>query len=73
MDVARGKIASGLKNFNSTGGDFAIRWAAHNWLVNRGKEAFLLTDLAKCPVAGKDVYDTVPRRYRNCRPFLEPK
>jgi hypothetical protein len=71
MDTARKKIASGFRNFNITGGDFAIRWAAHKWLVDKGKEAFLLTDLAKCAVAGKDVYDTVPRRYRNCRHFLE--
>ena len=70
IDVARKKIADGFRNFNVSGGDFAIRWAAHNWLVNKGEEAFLLTDLAKCSVAGDDVSDTMPRRYRNCRRFL---
>lgn len=68
---ARAKVGDGsIKNFNITGGDFAIRWAAHNWLVNKGEEAFLLTDLAKCSVAGDEVNDTRPRRYRNCRRFL---
>ncbi len=69
-EAAREKIAAGLRNFSSTGGDFAIRWAAQNWLVNKGKEAYLLTDLAKCSVWGNDVFDTMPRRYRNCSQFL---
>jgi len=71
LEEARAAVRDGaIRNFDVTGGDFAIRWAAHNWLVNRGKEAFLLTDLAKCSVAGEDVDYTMPRRYRNCRPFL---
>jgi uracil-DNA glycosylase len=69
MDVAQKKIASGLKNFNCNGGDFAIRWAACNWLVNSG-EAFLLTDLAKCAVTLDDAIMTRSQRYHNCRRFL---
>jgi uracil-DNA glycosylase len=71
LEEARAKARDGgIRNFDVTGGDFAIRWAAHKWLVDKSKEAFLLTDLAKCSVTGNDVDDTMPRRYRNCRPFL---
>ena len=70
MDVARKKVRDGFKNFNVTRGDFVIRWAAHNWLVNKAEEAFFITDLAKCTVAGKDARKTMERRYPNCHPFL---
>jgi uracil-DNA glycosylase len=59
-----------FRNFNGSLGDFLIRWAAHEWLVEKGKEAFLLTDLGKCSVPGKQADLTRARRYYNCHRFL---
>jgi uracil-DNA glycosylase len=61
------KIANGTRNFK---GDAHIRWAAHNWLVKKGAEAFVMTDLAKCMLPTKDAERTAPRRYANCWPWL---
>jgi hypothetical protein len=63
------KRAEMALNFNSTGGDFAIRSAARKWLVDEG-EGFYITDLAKCKIAVKDAPPTRELRVENCRPFL---
>jgi uracil-DNA glycosylase len=60
-----------FRNFNWTLGDFVIRWAAHEWLVEKGREAFLLTDLGRCSVPGRQAGLTRARRYRNCHTFLD--
>jgi uracil-DNA glycosylase len=63
------KRAEMALNFNSTGGDFAIRWAARKWLVDEG-EGLYITDLAKCKIAVKDAPTTRELRFANCRQFL---
>jgi uracil-DNA glycosylase len=68
-EVAEQRRAT-FKNFNGSLGDFLIRWAAHEWLVEKGKEAFLLTDLGKCSVPGLQANLTRARRYNNCHTFL---
>ena len=61
------KIAEGSRNFK---GDFHIRFAAHSWLVTKGTEGVVMTDLAKCMVRGKDAGPTASHRYTNCEPWF---
>ena len=59
-----------LRNFNGSLSDFLVRWAARQWLLRRG-EAFYLTDLGKCSIAGLQAGPTRARRYNNCHEFLD--
>jgi len=66
----RDKITRGFRNFMHSSGDFVLQYAAERWLVG-AREAYVITDLAKCAMSIKAARAAGQRCYENCSAFLE--
>ena len=69
-DDGRDKIARGFRNFMHSSGDFVLQYAVERWLLGP-REAYVITDVAKCAMSVKAARAAGQRCYEHCYAFLE--